>query len=443
MYRYGPFLILAALLLAATPVPGRALDLGECVALALRNNPDIRREELGVRLAEQSVREQRSRNLGRFDLVSTYTHYNLPRTLAPLTPASLGSDPAGVATTRDLFTGGITYEVALFTGFADTRSVEIADLQKRLAASLLRVSREQLIYNVRSLYVSILAAREQERAQEAYVDSLARLHATIGRELELGKKARIDLLKAAADLENGRAVQQRIRGDLAILRASLASLLGVDELDEIAEIDPLPVAMPAARLPQPEQLRDLARLRSARLAAEKEETLARKAGSVLYPQVVLTSGYGQNFGPNDSSNVNSGDWNSEQVWQAGVNLRWNILDFGSSRARIRQAEIAARRSRYQEQATALALKKNLQEAVARINTALGDYRGASKEETLTRETEVIEQVRFDKGAADIDDLLAAKARSRLAQSRTIDAGLRYRTARYYLDYLLEKGDNRP
>ncbi len=439
MYRYGFFLAVTVLLLSGTGL-ARALTLDECVALALRNNPDIRREELGVRLADQAMREQKSRNFGRLDLVSTYTHYNLPRTLAPLTPASLGSDPAGVATTRNLFTGGITYEVALFTGFADTRSVEIAALQKEMAASAFRVSREQLIYNVRSLYVSILSAQEQARAQEAYADALQRLHDKIARELELGKKARIDLLKASADLENARAVQNQIRNNIASLRSALASLLNIDRLGDLVAAGPTPPDLPAATAPAPNRLQHLARLRSARLAAEKEETLARKAESVLYPQVLLTSAYGQNFGPNDQSNIYSGEWNSEQVWQAGLTLRWNIFDFGSSRARIRQAKIAARRSRYQEQATKLSLRNNLQEAVARINTAISDHSAARAELALTRETVAIEQVRFDQGAADINDLLTARARNRLAQSRAIDAGFRYRTARYYLDYLLEQGE---
>jgi predicted transcriptional regulator len=59
---------------------------------------------------------------------------------------------------------------------------------------------------------------------------------------------------------------------------------------------------------------------------------------------------------------------------------------------------------------------------------------------MTRETEAIEQVRYDQGAADINDLLYAKARNQLALSRLIAAGYSYTNARFYLDYLLEQGD---
>jgi len=44
--------------------------------------------------------------------------------------------------------------------------------------------------------------------------------------------------------------------------------------------------------------------------------------------------------------------------------------------------------------------------------------------------------------ADINDLLYAKARNQLASSRFIEVGYSYQTARFYLDYLLEQGENK-
>ena len=51
----------------------------------------------------------------------------------------------------------------------------------------------------------------------------------------------------------------------------------------------------------------------------------------MYPQIVLNAAYGQNFGPNDGRHQNSGDWENQEVWQAGLNLKWNIFDFGSKK----------------------------------------------------------------------------------------------------------------
>jgi len=425
----------------ALPGPGQALTMDQCVAMALKNNPGQQRQQLDVTLADKEIRQEKSRNFGRLDFVSGYTHYNTPRTLTPMTPATMAGSPESVPTTRNLFTTGIVYEVPLFTGFAQTRAVEIAHLRKQMARAALKLSREQLIYNVKTLYVNILSLMAQAKAQDDYVNSLKRLHDDVAAKLKLGRLAKIDLLKADADLQNGRAVARQIRSNLTIMRGGLAALLAVDELDKLEDIPISGKTMQPA--PQDiagrETLQTLSRIRKEELNIEKNEKAIDRAASVYYPQLAISSSYGQNYGPNDDSHLNSGDWENQEVWQAGLTLKWNIFDFGSTRAAIQKSRLAARQARLNRLQTELDLKKNLLEATARINTAISDYTSARAEAAMTRETEAIEQVRFDQGAADIVDLLTTKARNRLAQSRLIDSGYTYLSNRYYLDYLLEQG----
>jgi len=212
------------------PGLGRGLSLREAVDMALVNNPDIERQRMSQTLSERDLAEKKSQNFGQIGLVASYGHYNLPRTLAPLTPASILSDPYAVPTTQDLFTTGIMYEVPLFTGFAQQRSVEIAAMQKEMAEVTLKLSEEQLVYNVKSLYVNALALERQEAAQNEYTQALAALFEDIRYEVKLGKKARVDQLKAAADLENAKAQESRIKTSILIVKATLAGLLNVPEL---------------------------------------------------------------------------------------------------------------------------------------------------------------------------------------------------------------------
>jgi outer membrane protein TolC len=99
-----------------------------------------------------------------------------------------------------------------------------------------------------------------------------------------------------------------------------------------------------------------------------------------------------------------------------------------------------RQSRYEKTKIELELKRSVLEAVTRINTAVTDYESARNEYALTRKTESIEQIRYDQGVGDINDLLYAKGRDQLARSRFISAGYGYVSARFYLDYLLEQGE---
>ncbi|MEA3333057.1 MAG: TolC family protein [Pseudomonadota bacterium] len=432
-------------LVALAPAAGADLTIKKCVELALQNNPELQKQRLNLKHADEDIADQKSQDFGQLNIVSSYTHYNLPRTLAPMTPGLVTSGPEKVPTTENFFSAGIVYEVALFTGFARTRTLEIAALQKEIAGKNLKLSREQLIYNVKTIYVNTLSLQVQKKAQAAYVEALQLLHDNVTHEVGLGKKARIDQLKTAADLKNAEAQQTRIEANITIMRASLANLLGIESLAKLEDVTLSPKLIDSEMVKEKDfsgEIAGLERLQKTQLDIEKNLKLIQKEGGALYPQIVLNAGYGQNFGPNDSSNKNNGDWENQETWQAGLNLKWNIFDFGSTKAKLRKARILEDQSRHDQTKTELELKRALKEAVTKINTAATDYNSAEAELALTQETETIEALRFAQGASDINDLLSAKARNQLAESRFIAAGYSYKSARFYLDYLLENGENR-
>ncbi|MBA3007858.1 MAG: TolC family protein [Proteobacteria bacterium] len=427
-------------LLTFLPGASSGLTIDEAVALALANNPDLQKQQMNRALSEEDLSGQKSQAFGKVDLAASYGYYNLPRTLAPLTPASIATDPRGVPTTVDLFATGIMYEVPLFTGFAQQRSVEIATLEKELAGLALKLSREQLIYNVKSLYVNILSLQAQEEAQKAYYEALQNLYDDILLEVKLGRKARVEQLKAAADLENARVQARQISGNIRIVKAGLSTLLGGETITPLENLS-VEMATPG-KTEQNKEIEQLDRYRSAALEVEKKARLVDKSRATFYPQVIFNSFYGQNFGPNDSSNLHEGDWNNQEVWQATVNLKWTLFDFGARKTARRMAAVREQQSRRDRVKTELELKKSLSEAEIKIEMARNAFHSAESELALTRETEMIEQVRFDKGATDVNDLLSAKSRNQLALSRSIAARYSYHNGCFYLDYLLENGESK-
>lgn len=422
------------------PQLSNGLTLEDAVALALANNPALQKEQMKQAMSEEDLIGKKSQNFGKIDVVASYGHYNLPRTLIPLTPASIFNDPTAVPTTQDLFTTGIMYEVPLFTGFSQQRSVEIAVLEKEMAGAAIKLSREQLIYNVKTLYINILSLQAQEEAQREYYSALKQLYDDISLEVKLGKKARVEQLKAAADQENARVMVKQIKANIRILKASLAALMNEDNVNGLEEYS---MDMPVTDGTEYKmEIEGLNRYRSALLDVEKKTRLVEKSSASYYPQIIFNGFYGHNFGPNDSSNYNEGDWNNEETWQAVVNLKWTVFDFGSRKTSKQIAAIRKQQSRRDRLATELELKRSFSEAVTKIEMALDDFRSAETELALTRETETIEQTRFEKGAADLNDLLYAKARNQLAMSRSIAARYSYQNGLFYLDYLLENGENK-
>jgi len=417
-----------------------SFTMEEAVSLALNNNLNLQKQQMNKKFSEKDLAEKKSQNFGKIDLISSYTHYNRPRTLVPMTPALINGGSSGVSTTEDFFVTGIMYEIPLFTGFAQTGSVKIASLQKEIAGSAIKLTREKLIYNVKTFYVNILALQAQKEAQQSYIKALQGFYNVIAQEVTLGRRARVEQLKAAAEVENAKAQESRICGNIKIAKATLAGLLNIDEVPVLEKI--VINVTPHVKSDYSCEIKNLEQYRTKKLNVEKNEKLVQKARAALFPQIAFNTFYGRNYGPNDSSNPNPDDWKNKEVWQASLNLKWNIFDFGIKKSKIQKAEIRKEQSLLEKRNTELEIKEYMIKANTEIKTTMDRYYSAKAELDMTRETEAVEQLRFDNGAISINDLLYARARNQQTLSRFINAGYTYLNAQFYLDYIVENGESK-
>jgi outer membrane protein TolC len=217
-------------------IPMFAVSLNSLIDQAMEHSTVIKKSKAQMELSRMKRQESRADQFGSIDLVGGYTHYNLPRTLAPLTQEVIATGAGGEPTTKDLYSAGVTYTVPLFTGFAQTRQVEMDGIAEAMAQSKLSLTREQLAYNVASLYLSILALEDMKVAQQKHVEALRRLKNTIASEVSLGKKARIDLLKAENDLYGNISYLEVLKGNIAMTKASLSSLVGIEHIGTLQRV---------------------------------------------------------------------------------------------------------------------------------------------------------------------------------------------------------------
>ena len=414
------------------------MSIDESVQIALKNNPDIKKVQLNQKVGDLSLKEHQAKNYGKINVIASYTHYNLPRTLVPLTPASIFVDPTAVATTKDLFSGGLVYDVALFSGFAQKSDVEISSIQKLMSESMLKLSREELIYNIRSIYINILSLKSQLSSQQEYIKALQSLQKSVKMEVDLGKKSTLELLKVQVSLQEAKGNEIKISSSITSLKASLISLMGVESIDGFEDVEVELKDTPS----DTKKLSSLERFHISSLMVEKTKKGIKKANATYYPQLNLNAYYGQNLGPNDDTNTNEGDWHNEEVWQAGVNLKWNLFDFGSKSAVSQKAEIAKLQAKLDDTKTKLEFKKLITQANSQIESSKQNYESLKAQYRLSKESQKIEQIRFDNGVSDINDLLLSKAKTQLALSQMINAKYQYKLQTYYLDYLFEDGDKR-
>ena len=409
-----------------------ALTLDEALDTALKNSTELKKVSMNRDIAKNDLAEKRSANFGSIDVVSSYTHYNIERTLTPIVPSSLAPGSV-VATTKDLVSFGVTYNVNLFSGFADIKNIKIANIQKDIVTNLYSLTKEQIAYNVKSIYIKILSLKAQRDAQDLYVKALEELHKDISLKVKLGNSAKIDELKSLAEVSRAKSKLFDIKSNITILKESLASVMMVDKVDDLSAID---IDIDDKFLKDLElyksMLKDTKRVKIASLEIEKKTKIKEKAQSIYYPHINFSGYYGEN------SDANSLD-DQKELWQAGINLRWNLFDFGKKRAMLQKSEITLMQSKLDKQRVFRDLQKSLVEAINKIQRSVQDYNSANSELNLMTQTQKIEQIRYDNGASDINDLLSTKARYQMAKSQVIAAKYSYQDAINYLDYILEKG----
>jgi len=425
MKYFFSFLLLGTFLYAQT------LDV--LIEEALAQSSQIRQSRASQELAKLGHREKKAEQYGAFDLVGSYTHYNLPRTLAPLTPDVMASG-VPITTTKDLYSAGVAYTVPLFTGFAQTRSVEIEHIAKEMADAKMKLTKEQLVYNIRVLYLSALSLTQMREAQEAYADALKKLQNQIAYEVKLGKKAKIDLLKAKAAYEGAKAQVRALAANIKITKATLSALAGtgVDKLYPV-KISVQKSSYDVAALR--EKISNLTKVQVENLNLQKAQKMVSKSRAKRYPQVALSAYLGKNYGEDLKRN----DMDDETLWQAGLNVKYNLFDFGKSSIATQKAKIARLQATIHKDQTLLDLQKRLIEALAQIERNEALYRGNKAAYALSVESEKIETVRYEQGASTLNDLLLAKGKSRQVEAKMIQSRYDYQKSIYFLDYLLERG----
>ena len=434
-------MIKKVLIIPLLSYPLLATSLPKLIEIALHKSTVVQKSQLDIEYAKVQSDIGRAEQLGSIDLVASYTKFNLPRTLAPLTPVTM-KDPisaGNVATTKDLFGTGVSYSVPLFTGFAHTKQTQIDNISLEMARAKESLTKEQLVYNIRSIYLSILSAQELYQAQKRYIDTLTTLKEQIQLKVELGKKARIDLLKSRSNLQANITYLDSIRANITIAKASLASIVGVDSIDEVSSIG---VRVEAPTLLVEKLQRDnshLNKIKIANLNLKKSNRVIEKSQSTLLPQLSLNSYYGYNYGYNDSSNPNSGEFQDEQNWQIALNAKWTIYDFGKRDANIQKAKIGYMKSKLDSRQTTLDLTKSFIEGVAKLEQYYATYKSNQKQLELTRQSEEIERSRYENSASTLNDLLYASSQRAIAQAKLIESRYNYQAGIYYIEYLQERG----
>jgi outer membrane protein TolC len=412
---------------------GYAQTLHSLIDYAKKHSTISKQNQSSLDLAALNRQNAKAQQFGELNIVGDYNHYNIEHTLAPLVPSSISSGTP-VTTSKDIYSAGLSYTLPLFTGFAQTRNVEMESIATQMSHAKVKLSTQQLIYNIRTLYLSILAQEEIYKAQRQYRYALGRLRKKVAYEVKLGKKAKVDYLKASADESMARTKEALLRANIEVTKATLSALVG-KEVGTIQK-EKIHLSKPHYNLKRLyEKAQGLSKVAVDEMAVKKAEKAVQKSYAMKLPQVNFNGYVGKNYG----EDIQTHDWDNETLWQVGVNVRYNLVDFGQRNIAVEKAKVAKMQAGYRLEQTKLDLKKLLRQGVANANQTYASYRGNQTQYRLSLEAQKIEQVRYENDLSTMNDLLLARAKTWLAKAQLIESKYNYQKSQYYIEYLMEEG----
>lgn len=330
-----------ALALAGTGGMARATTLEEAIALAVANEPGLKRAEAEADAARARLSQAQASRLpsvslsaqageGRTDFGEFFAfgeHQMSPRA-------------ASVKLEQPVFAGG-----ALLAG------VQRARADRGAADDMARSARLQLEARVAEAYGEVLVAEEAFRLNTRQVEVASELARQAGLRFESGEIPRTDRAQAEARAAEARAGVARAQGDLARARARFRSLTG-QEPDALAPIGDGPeipadlnAAIAAARSNSPD-------IAAARAGADAARAGVRQALGGYLPEVALFAEAGSQrdqFFPGYRADG----------YTVGVQARWTLFSSGLQSAKVAEASAHRRAA----EATADEARLAVEEAV--------------------------------------------------------------------------------
>lgn len=402
----------------ALPVVAEAvkgpLTLDEAIRVAMANNPEVAATVQDVDVARAQRDVAAGEVLPRLHAVGGYNHYlDSQRLIA----ARENGEPGTFG--RDIFAADLAVSMPLFTGGRVTSEIEAADLLQKSAEHRLARTRQELVFNVSSVFYSILSQRKVieslEFSEKAVREHLKRVADLIAAQ----RAAKVDLLRTQVRVADLDQQLVRERNALTIQERVFTNLLGLDKARRSVEPEgKLTLAEVAA--PQADQaLRQALSSRSdylaARAALEAQAKTVDAARAAQWPTVALEGTYGNRWAA-DATDRPAGSESADDVGHLGVVVDIPIFEGGKIGANIRREKARLLAAQKRLRRLKLQIQLDVDTAVSTIGSARERVKATETAIAQAKESLRIEREKYDLGKGSITDVLDSQ--SALLESQT-------------------------
>ena len=419
------------------------LNLAEAIAIALEQNPEIAATGYDAAAARARRDVAWGAMLPSFSVEGAYTRYLDDQRLVPVRyNGEMGTF------SDSLFSGDLVLRVPLFSGGKLINEERAANLLSQAAEHRLSRTREELVFNVTSVFYGILT---QEKfigsltfSQEVLAEHLKRVNDLIAAQ----KAAKVDRLRTEVRLAD---VQQKIvreTNTLALQKRLLANLMGVESAKAVLNVQGTLYDYTGDTPSVEEGVFVAFANRPDHLAARKELEAQAKRVDVARaghsPTVSLLGTYGGRWATDTTSQLDANGQafygnNSEDVGNVGIGIEIPIFQGGGVEARVHEerAKLAAAQERLR--LMELQIRLEVETAILNFGSASERVKTIRKSVEQAEESLRIESQKYEFGKGAIVDVLDAQSDLLGAQMNYYGALADAHVARAQID--LSLGDN--
>lgn len=412
------------------PTIDTEITLAQALDMALANNPGLAAASFD---ADAALARSQAAGGALWPSLSAAAGYARHLDDQRLVPARYNGEPGTFG--DDLFSGDLVIRVPLFMGGKLVNASRAADLMHQSATHDLARTREELIFNVSSVFYAILAQKSLIHSLEFSVTTLEGHLKRINDMIDAQKAAMVDRLRTEVRLSSVQTALVRETNVLRIQHRLLATLLGIEDTGETLQVsgtlkkkcgpnDCLTALSAKLGIPESRQqniseaqalefflktaMNHRPDYQSARKKLEAQARQVDIARAGFSPDIMLIGAYGGRLAADPTEDPPGAD-DSEDVGRIGINIELPLFEGGQTRARVREerAKLAAAQQRLQD--FAFQIRLDVETALANMTSASERVGATEKAVEQAGESLRIEQEKYALGRGAILDVLDAQA----------------------------------
>lgn len=411
------------------------LTLPLAIEIALANNPEIAALGWETTAAEARKKQAISERLPRLSMFGNYTHHLDEQRILPVRQPG---EPAILS--RDIVSEDLVLSLPLFTGGRLVNQIKAAELLKKAASQRLSRSREELVFNVTSVFNAILAQRHVVESLEFSKEILTKHLEQIDALIKAQKAAKVDGMRTEVRLADIEQQLVREKNLLSIQHRTLFNLLGLKnfqtrlslqgelELQETLPVPNLEKALSKARKSRGDYL-------AARSSLEAQARNVDIAKSGHWPTINLQGSYGSRWAAGSTSGTGDDVGDEGQI---GLVIEIPLFEGGRINANVREqrADLAAAQERLRK--LEIQIQLEIETAMSNIESTSERVGAIRKSIAQARESLRIEQMKYELGKGTIVDVLDAQAALLESETTYYRVLAEYHTAMAQLELAMGK-----